>query len=79
MTLGPVMLFGLLVLPPIAARRPARSMTSYLVLSSALGLIAVALGIVASFELDLPLGASVVAAAALLLVPGSMRRTRHAD
>jgi ABC-type Mn2+/Zn2+ transport system permease subunit len=79
MTLGPVMLFGLLVLPPIAARPWARSMGGYLGLSSALGAAAVVLGVAASFELDLPLGAAIVAAAALLLVPGfvlgRLRRT----
>jgi ABC-type Mn2+/Zn2+ transport system permease subunit len=78
MTLGPVTLFGLLVLPAIGARPWARSMASYLVLASCLGGIAVVLGVVASFELDLPLGASVVAAAALLLLPGFLfRRLRR--
>jgi ABC-type Mn2+/Zn2+ transport system permease subunit len=75
MTLGPVILFGLLVLPAIAARRWATSMTSYLLLASAFGLASVLLGVVTSFELDWPLGASVAAAAALLHVPGlALRR-----
>jgi len=68
MTLGPTMLFGLLVLPPLAARRFARSMTGFFAWSSALGVAAVALGVVASFEFDWPLGPSIVLAAALPLV-----------
>lgn len=75
MTFGPIMLFGLLVLPAIGARIWARSMTSYLLLSSAFGAAAVLVGVVASFELDLPMGAAIAAAAALLHVPGfALRR-----
>lgn len=72
MTLGPTVLFGLLVLPPLGARALARSMSSYLWLSSVLGVLAAALGIVASFDLDLPLGAAIAACAALLLVPAEL-------
>jgi len=72
MVLGPVMLFGLIVLPAIAARAWARSMRSYFVLACAFGLAAVALGVTASFELDLPLGASITGAAAVLLLPGAL-------
>ena len=70
MTLGPTLLFGLLVLPPLAARKYARSMVSFYALSSAIGVVSVVGGIVASFELDLPLGAAIVGVAALLLIPG---------
>ncbi len=76
MTLGPTILFGLLVLPPIAARAWATSMTRYLLLSSAFGAMSVLLGIAASFQFDWPLGPAVVAAAALVHVPGlSLRRS----
>lgn len=75
MILGPIPLFGLLVLPPIAARAWAGSMAGYLRLSVAFGLIAVLLGVLASFELDLPMGAAIAAAAALVHVPGfALRR-----
>ncbi len=74
MTLGPTLVFGLLVLPPLAARRYARSMTSFYVAASAFGLGSAVLGIVASFELDLPLGAAIVGVAGLLLVPGLLLR-----
>jgi zinc transport system permease protein len=74
MFLGPVMLFGLLVLPPMSGRAGARSMAGFLARSSAYGVAAVIAGVVASFELDLPLGASVVAAAAALHVGALVAR-----
>ncbi len=74
MTLGPTLLFGLLVLPPLAARPLAGSMGSYLALAAVGGILATVLGIVASFELDLPLGAAIASAAAILLVPGALIR-----
>jgi len=72
MTLGPTMLFGLLVLPPLAARRWSSSMTRFFLFSSALGVLAVVAGIGASFQFDLPLGPAIVGAAALELVPGAL-------
>ncbi len=74
--LGPTMLFGLLVLPPLAARPFARSMQGYLTLSICAGVAAVAFGVVLSFEADLPLGAAVVTAACATLLPGALRRAR---
>ncbi len=74
MVLGPIVLFGLIVLPAIGARAWAGSMRGYLRLSSVFGVGAVLLGVVASFELDLPLGAAITGAAALLLVPGGLLR-----
>ncbi len=74
MVLGPIVLFGLIVLPAIGARAWARSMRSYLRLASAFGVGAVLLGVAASFEFDLPLGAAITGAAALLLAPGGLLR-----
>ena len=74
MILGPTLLFGLIVLPPLAARPFARSMDRFFVLSSLAGIGAVLLGVVLSFEADLPLGAAIVAGAGVLLVPGLVRR-----
>jgi ABC-type Mn2+/Zn2+ transport system permease subunit len=74
--LGPTLLFGLLVLPPLAARPFARSMRAYLVIGMGAGLAAVVLGVVLSFEADLPLGAAVVAGAAATLLPGALVRRR---
>jgi ABC-type Mn2+/Zn2+ transport system permease subunit len=68
------MLFGLLVLPPLAARPFARSMGAFLVLAALFGVGAALAGVLLSFEADLPLGASIVAAAGISLVPGALRR-----
>ncbi len=70
MIFGPTLLFGLLVIPPLAARQWARSMRGFHVLAIGLGVVAVAGGVVASFELDLPLGAAIVGVSALTLLPG---------
>jgi ABC-type Mn2+/Zn2+ transport system permease subunit len=70
MIFGPTLLFGLLVVPPLAARQWARSMRGFHALSVVMGLLSVAGGVVASFELDLPLGAAIVGVAALTLLPG---------
>lgn len=69
LTVGPVVLFGLLVLPPLAARLVASSMVSFLILSSIAGLFAVVGGLWLSFRFDLPLGPSVVVMAAAELLP----------
>ena len=74
MILGPTVLFGLIVLPALAARPFARSMDRFFALSALAGLLAVVLGVVLSFEVDLPLGASIVAGAAVLLLPGLVHR-----
>jgi ABC-type Mn2+/Zn2+ transport system permease subunit len=76
MFLGPTLLFGMLILPPLAARRWAASTLSFHVIAVALGIAAVVGGIFASFEFDLPLGAAIVGVAALELVPGPFVRTR---
>jgi len=74
MTVGPVVLFGLLVLPPLAARPFARSMIGFYVLASAFGLVAAVIGLWASFALDEPLGPCLVIAAALTALPAFVLR-----
>ena len=69
---GPVVLFGLLVLPPLAAQGLARSMASFYWLAIALGVVAALGGVVVSFELDWPLGPSVVAVAGAELLPATL-------
>ena len=66
---GPVVLFGLLVVPPLAARGLAWSMTSFYLLAAGLGGLAALGGLYASFALDLPLGPSLCAVAAIEMVP----------
>ncbi len=70
MSVGPMILFGLLVLPPLGARPFARSMPGFLGLSAALGGLAALLGLTASFRIDLPMAPCVVAAAAVCALPG---------
>lgn len=70
MTVGPMILFGLLVLPPLSARPFARSMESFYWISTLFGTLAAAGGIALSFRLDEPFGPSIVAVSTLLLLPG---------
>lgn len=67
LVVGPVVLFGLLVIPPLAARSLARSGRGLFRASIALGLIATILGLELCFRLDLPFGPCLVGAAALEL------------
>ncbi len=53
---GPLLIFGFLVLPPLAARPLVRGMTSFLSLSSLLGMLMAFFGFYLSIRLDLPLG-----------------------
>jgi zinc transport system permease protein len=58
---GPLLVFGFMVLPPLAARTLARGMGSFLSLSSIIGLVIATCGFVLSVRLDLPLGPTDVA------------------
>ena len=73
-TIGPTLLFGLLVVPPVAARRWCTSLRSMQLLAPLFGVLAVCVGTVAAFEFDLPLAAAIVACSVLLLVPGWLLR-----
>jgi ABC-type Mn2+/Zn2+ transport system permease subunit len=53
---GPLLIFGFLVLPALAARPLAKRMSSFLVLSAVLGLVMAFWGFYSSVRLDLPLG-----------------------
>jgi ABC-type Mn2+/Zn2+ transport system permease subunit len=53
---GPLLVFGFMVLPPLAARTLSRGMNSFLALSSLLGLSTAIFGFYLSVRLDLPLG-----------------------
>ena len=53
---GPLLIFGFLVLPALAARPLVNRMSSFLMLSSVLGVIMAFLGFYSSVRLDLPLG-----------------------
>jgi ABC-type Mn2+/Zn2+ transport system permease subunit len=58
---GPLLVFGFMVLPPLAARSLARGMSSFLSLSSLIGLLIAIFGFYLSVRLDLPLGPTDVA------------------
>src|SRR5207249_3882680 len=53
---GPLLIFGFLVLPALAARPLVSRMSSFLMLSSVLGLVMAFWGFYSSVRLDLPLG-----------------------
>jgi hypothetical protein len=58
---GPLLIFGFLVLPPLAARPLAGGMAAFLWLSSLLGLFMAVFGFYFSIRFDLPLGPTDVA------------------
>ena len=58
---GPLLVFGFMVLPPLAARPFARGTASFLTLSSLIGLFTAIFGFYLSVALDLPLGPTDVA------------------
>jgi ABC-type Mn2+/Zn2+ transport system permease subunit len=72
---GPLLLFGFLVLPALAARPLVNSMSSFLWLSSVLGLAMAFFGFYSSVRLDLPLGPTDVAlGCCLIFVAYAVRR-----
>lgn len=64
---GPLLIFGFLVLPALAAKPLVSRMSSFLMLSSALGLVMAFLGFYSSVRLDLPLGPTDVALGCCLI------------
>ncbi|MBK7877123.1 MAG: metal ABC transporter permease [Planctomycetes bacterium] len=75
MTVGPIVLFGMLVIPPLAARMLARSMLGYFALASTIGVLSAAAGVWASLRWNLPMApAIVVAAGAVLLLAAAFAR-----
>ena len=65
MTVGPVLVFGLLFLPPLAARALAPRLGAFLTLVLVFGLLSVLLAWPASLLLDLPYGPAVALMAAV--------------
>jgi ABC-type Mn2+/Zn2+ transport system permease subunit len=64
---GPLLIFGFLVLPALAARPLVSRMSSFLTLSSVLGLVMAFFGFYSSVRLDLPLGPTDVALGCCLI------------
>lgn len=67
MTVGPLVIFGFLVIPPMAAHPWARGMLSFSVLAALLGGLSAFAGFYLSYAFDLPLGPVVVCVAAAVL------------
>ena len=78
MTIGPVLVFGLLFLPPLVARQLASSMRGFLALSILLALIPILVAWPASFDMDLPYGPTATLALALLAIPWGLVRLLQA-
>jgi len=75
MTVGPLVIFGFLVIPPLAALPWSRGMASFSVLASLLGGFSAFAGFYVSYTRDLPLGPVVICAAcAVYAVSLSARR-----
>ena len=66
--LGALLVSGLIVIPAAASRMVATSFRQMLLLSAAFGLLAGALGIVASAQLNLPTGPTIVLANVAFLI-----------
>ena len=64
---GPLLVFGFMVLPPLAARPFARGTASFFAISSLIGLFTAIFGFYLSIVLDLPLGPTDVALGCVLL------------
>jgi ABC-type Mn2+/Zn2+ transport system permease subunit len=60
MTVGPLVIFGFLVIPPLAALPWSRGMASFSMLASALGGLSAFAGFYISYTYDLPLGPVVI-------------------
>jgi len=66
-TAGPIVAFGFLVVPPLAARLATRHMLTFALAASAIGGVAAFAGFYLAYVADLPLGPTQVAFAVLLL------------
>ncbi len=82
MTVGPVLVFGLLFLPPLAAVKVAHNIRSFLTHVLIVGLLSVLLAWPLSIQLDWPYGPAAVCAAACLAllysICGKFRNQRSA-
>ncbi len=68
MTVGPLVIFGFLLIPPIASRMVTRGIWLFCVVSSVIGVAASFLGFYVSYRFDLPTGPTDVAMLCAILV-----------
>jgi ABC-type Mn2+/Zn2+ transport system permease subunit len=78
MTAGPLVTFGFLVVPPLAARRLTRRMLSFSIVAALIGGLAAFVGFYCAYRFDLPLGPAEVAVACLALFATAGVRRRGA-
>jgi ABC-type Mn2+/Zn2+ transport system permease subunit len=67
MTVGPLLIFGFLVIPPLAARKITRGMWPFSIVASVIGGATALIGFYLSLRWDLPLGPTDVAVACVIL------------
>ena len=80
MTVGPILVFGLLFLPPLAAAALTKSLRAFQFLLSICGALAVFIAWPLSIDADLPYGPSaVITAAALTLLALTLKRLLRRD
>jgi ABC-type Mn2+/Zn2+ transport system permease subunit len=76
MTAGPLVTFGFLVAPPLTARLVTRHMVSFSLVAAALGGVTAFVGFYLAYRFDLPLGATdVTLACVVLLVVAGVTQT----
>ena len=68
MTAGPMATFGFLVIPPVAMRRIAGRMSTFLLGSAAIGGLTAFGGFYCAYRFDLPLGPAEVALASTVML-----------
>jgi ABC-type Mn2+/Zn2+ transport system permease subunit len=67
MTVGPLLIFGFLIIPPLAAKQITRGMWPFSIAASAIGGMSAFVGFYLSLRWDLPLGPTDVAVACVIL------------
>lgn len=68
MTVGPLVIFGFLLIPPIAARMVVRGILPFCIVSSVIGTAASFIGFYISYRFDLPTGPTDIAILSIILV-----------
>lgn len=67
MTVGPWVIFGFLLIPPVAARMVVRGILPFCIVSSAIGVTAAFIGFYVSYRFDLPTGPTDIVILSLIL------------
>jgi len=68
LSVGPLVAFGFLIVPPLIAHQISRTMKQFMVLASAIGGLSAVIGFALAYKWDLPVGATDVALLGILLM-----------